>query len=364
MIVFCHLLNDNSGSPTILSETIRALKARGLLLVGSQGRGVLEDASLPVRRYWYRRSNFRIFTLLSFLLSQIQLYRELSRASLPSQAIIYVNTLLPFGAAIWGRKNGRRVVYHIHEVSLSPRLLQTFLVWVAKKTADFAIYVSNDNRERLPVKGVSSAVIYNPVPSRIASAALARPYRNRRAGKFEILMLSSPRNFKGVPEYVSLARRLGDRSDISFTLVLNACDSEINRYLPRSDTPLNLTVHSRTQHPEHYYKVADLVLNLSRVDQCIETFGLTLVEAMSFGVPVIAPPIGGPTEIVTEGQEGFLIDSRDVDTLERRIRLLADDPELLMQMSMRARRRASDFSFERFGSNLREALAVVERAKA
>ena len=25
MIVFCHLLNDNSGSPTVLRETIRAL---------------------------------------------------------------------------------------------------------------------------------------------------------------------------------------------------------------------------------------------------------------------------------------------------------------------------------------------------
>lgn len=364
MIVFCHLLNDSSGSPTILSEAIRAVKPRGLLIVGSQGRGVLEGASIPVRRYWYRRSNFRIFTFFSFMLSQVQLYRELSRASLPPQAIIYVNTLLPFGAAIWGRRSGRRVIYHIHEVSLSPKILQSFLVWVARKTADLVLYVSEDNRERLPIEGISAAVVPNPVPNRIGSVGQSHLYDPMHSEKLEILMLASPRDFKGIPELLELARRVTDRSEIRFRLVLNAEPHEVKRYLPASEIPGNLTIFSRSERPEEFYLQAHLVLNLSRVDKWIETFGLTLVEAMSFGIPVIAPPVGGPSEIITDGEEGFLIDSRDVDSLEQKVRLLADNPDLLMQMSAKARRRSSDFSFESFAVRLREALASVEAAKA
>ncbi|MCA0911034.1 glycosyltransferase family 4 protein [Qipengyuania gaetbuli] len=298
------------------------------------------------------------------MVSQVQLYRELSRSSFPPHAVVYVNTLLPFGAALWGRRSGRMVIYHIHEVSLSPKILQSFLVWVARKTADLVLYVSEDNRARLPIEGIAAAVVPNPVPDRIASAGQFHLYDPMHSGKFEILMLASPRDFKGIPEFLELARRLSDRSEIHLRLVLNAEPHEVKRYLPVSEIPGNLDIFPRSERPEEFYQQADLVLNLSRVDQWIETFGLTLVEAMSFGVPVIAPPVGGPSEIITDGEEGLLIDSRDVDLLERKVRFLADNPGLLMQMSAKARRRASNFSFESFAVRLREALASVEAAKA
>lgn len=363
MIVFCHLLNDNSGSPKVLRETVRALaepgEGKNILFVGSQGSGALDQTKLRIERYWYRRSKVRLLTLFTFFASQFKLYRALAKARLPKDAIVYVNTLLPFGAALWGCMNRRRVVYHIHEVSLSPRALRALLVWVVQKTANLAIYVSEDNRLRLPVPGVAYTVVPNSIPAAIATQGFATPYRAKRSGYFEILMLASPRDFKGVPELIELARRLSDRSEISLRLVLNADPHEVKRYLPSSAIPGNLAVFPRSERPEEFYKQADLVLNLSRVDQWIETFGLTLVEAMSFGIPVIAPPVGGPSEIITDGEEGFLIDSRDVDLLERKVRLLADNPDLLMRMSAKARRRASDFSFESFAARLREALASI-----
>lgn len=366
MIVFCHLLNDRSGSPMVLCSSLAALNAReqGVLYVGSQGRGVLDEEDVVIKRYWYRRSRFRLITLFAFLISQYRLYRALGKARLPEDAIIYVNTLLPFGAAVWGRRNDRKVIYHIHEVSLSPRILQIFLVWVTRKTASLIMYVSEDNRARVPVEGVTTSVIPNPVSDEVALAGHSHRYEPRCSGKFEILMLASPRDFKGIPEFLELARRFSDRSEIRFRLVLNAEPHEVHRYLPASEIPDNLAIFPRSERPEDFYKQADLVLNLSRVDQWIETFGLTLVEAMSFGIPVIAPPVGGPSEIITDGEEGFLIDSRDVDLLERKVRLLAGNPDLLMRMSAKARRRASDFSFESFAVRLREALASVEAAKA
>lgn len=351
----------------VLRETIRSLYQVGgmgsVLFVGSQGRGVLETAGVPMRRYWYHRSQFRLLTLFTYVFSQVQLYRALSRARLPKEAIIYVNTLLPFGAAIWAHRNRRRLVYHIHEVSLSPRALQSFLVWVAGKTADFAIYVSEDNRSRLPIPDTASIVLPNPISTEIARRAGDTQYTPKRSGNFEILMLASPRDYKGVPEFMALANRLLDRRDINFTLVLNAEAAEIENYLMGSKVPANMKVYPRTDQPEQFYARADALLNLSRVDQWIETFGLTLVEAMAFGLPVIAPPIGGPTEIVTGGQEGFLIDSRDLDGLEKKVRCLADDDVLMLQLSDAARRRAQDFTFESFSSKLHKAVSSVATAQ-
>lgn len=355
MIVFCHLLNDASGSPVILRETIRALsraEPKNTLFIGSQGRGVLESAGIPIRRYWYRRSRFRLLTLFTFAASQLALYRALSRANLPADALIYVNTLLPFGAALWGARHGCPVVYHAHEVSISPGPLRWFLVQVAERTARHVFYVSEDHRARLPIAGAPTSVLPNPVAPETAKSGASTPYEPRRSGHFDVLMLASPRDFKGVPEFLDLARRLAPRSDVSFTLVLNANAAEIAQYLPPGQVPDNVTIHPRTDNPAEFYASADVLLNLSRVDLWIETFGLTIAEAMAFGLPVIVPPVGGPTELVTDGREGYLVDSRDAEKLAQRLSGLIDDPTTAREMSAAARQRARDFSVERFSATL------------
>lgn len=360
MIVFCHLLNDNSGSPIVLRESIRALTTENqetVLFVGSQGRGSLETAGVPIQKYWYKRSRFKILTLFTYFTSQIILYRTLSKAKLgnkKNELLVYVNTLLPFGAAIWAHRHGHRVVYHIHEVSISPPALQRFLVNIVNKTAVGALYVSNDNRDRLQVQNMPMKVVPNPISKRVADIGFNTPYTPRRSGDFIALMLCSPRDFKGIPELLKLARSSIDRKDIKFILVLNSDELEISKYFANRNIPSNLEYYSRTDAPEKYYENADVLLNLSRVDQWIETFGLTIVEGMSFGLPVIAPPIGGPTEIITQNHDGFLIDSRDSKALKSGVLSLADSPTLAKTMSANARSRALDFSVERFSQVLRE----------
>ena len=67
----------------------------------------------------------------------------------------------------------------------------------------------------------------------------------------------------------------------------------------------NIKILATQKDLHQHYKNAGLVLNLSRVNQCIETFGLTIIEAMAYGIPVIVPPVGGPSEIVEDDVEGI-----------------------------------------------------------
>ena len=348
----------------MLRATLEALDTdhECILYVGSQEcGGILEEAGVPMRRYWYRRSRYRIVTLMTYFASQMALYRALSRRSdIPSDAIVFVNTLLPFSAMLWGRRTGRRVIVHVHEVSISPTPLRWILKECAARCADCLLYVSCDHLFRLPIKGPPVKVVSNPIdPTLWKRAKETSAYAPRRSGAFEVLMLSSLRGYKGIEEFMSLAQVLRERSDMRFVLVLNAEPKDVFIFSARYPDAKNVTMHPRTDDPAAFYAAADLLVNLSRTDQWIETFGLTIVEAMSFGIPVIAPPIGGPSEIVTHGKEGYCIESRDVEAVKKAVLQLADDATLAQHMSVAARNRALDFTFDRYAKHLNQIITDV-----
>jgi starch synthase len=76
-----------------------------------------------------------------------------------------------------------------------------------------------------------------------------------------------------------------------------------------------------------------------------EAFGLSLVEAMAFGLPVVASRLEAIPEIVSDGETGFLVPPRDVGALARAISDLLSDPVRLRLFGAAGRARVA----ERFG---------------
>ncbi len=71
-----------------------------------------------------------------------------------------------------------------------------------------------------------------------------------------------------------------------------------------------------------------------------EGFGIVYLEAMGFGMPVIASTAGAVPEVVDDGREGFLVTPGDVDALTEEIGRLIRDRNLLLAMSLAARKRS------------------------
>jgi glycosyltransferase involved in cell wall biosynthesis len=68
-----------------------------------------------------------------------------------------------------------------------------------------------------------------------------------------------------------------------------------------------------------------------------EALPISILEAMAYGVPVIAPDLGGTPELVAHGETGLVVPPGDVPALERALVELASDPGLARQLGVAGR---------------------------
>lgn len=349
-ILAVHLLNDFSGSPFVFSQALQTLANEGaevhLYTATPSGNGFLNAVSgITHHPIFYKWSPNKWVTLLLFCWSQFTLFLRILFTAKATD-IVYVNSMLPFGAALAGKLKGAKVLYHIHEISIQPALLKKFLLGVVNLTASRAVFVSEYLQEVTPVKS-ESTVIYNALPEEFIAKAGGGTATATRP--FTVLMLCSLKKYKGVDVFVRAANTL---PALQFQLVLNADKDAVTRYFEGISLPANLTLHPAQQDVHPFYRSSDLVVNLSLPDQWVETFGMTVLEAMVYGKPLIVPPVGGVAELVREGIEGFRVDSRNEPALHQVIQLLASDTKLYREMSLQSAQRASHFSSAAFSDQI------------
>ncbi|WP_439518902.1 glycosyltransferase [Hydrogenophaga sp.] len=71
-----------------------------------------------------------------------------------------------------------------------------------------------------------------------------------------------------------------------------------------------------------------------------EAAPVAVMEAMSCGLPVVCSVIGGTRDMIDHGQDGFLVEQKDVGAIAECIRLLSESPSLRVQLGEAARARA------------------------
>jgi glycosyltransferase involved in cell wall biosynthesis len=103
------------------------------------------------------------------------------------------------------------------------------------------------------------------------------------------------------------------------------------------------------------FKAVDIAVSPSTLP---EPFGLVIAEAMAARRPVIATDSGGPSEIIQDRVNGFLIPRNDPVTFSKRLEELIQDPDLRTRVGDAAATRISTkFSAHAFDWEIR---AIIE----
>lgn len=93
-----------------------------------------------------------------------------------------------------------------------------------------------------------------------------------------------------------------------------------------------------------YYASADVFI----MPTLYEPFGMAVTEAMASGLTVVTSRQAGVSELITEGEDGILLDSpADPEEIARRIIPLILDKNLRLKIGQRARKKAESMSWDK-----------------
>ncbi|MDR0865640.1 MAG: glycosyltransferase [Candidatus Symbiothrix sp.] len=340
--VFIHSLNNFTGSSNVLSVIIKEfiVKSYDLELITSKGGGFLSDLKDVKSHYTcYRWSENKFLTLCLFLISQLEVFFRVLFSS-KRNTLYYINTIVPFGAALACWLTKKHYVYHVHENMQMRKPIYRIFRYVYKLCNKKSIFVSN-YLQGTALNCNDGIVIYNSLNTDFVTEVENYQLKPIQENRTTILMVASLRRFKGVYEFVELAKRM---PKYQFELVVNATEKEVDNFISEIGNIENLNIYSTQTNLHPFYQQAKLLLQLSHPELWIETFGLTILEAMVYGIPAIVPNVGGPVELVEDGINGYTINPHDLDLIASKITELIQDENLYEHFSEAALRKSKMFS--------------------
>jgi alpha-maltose-1-phosphate synthase len=205
--------------------------------------------------------------------------------------------------------------------------------------ADLIVAASSFARETLIANGVAPAKVrVNPYGVDLHrfhpdSKSAARPMR--------FVFVGAMTARKGVPTLLAAWKKLQPK-DAELWLVGEVSES-VRKLIPDLRGLKTVGRKSRTELPELLRSCDVFVL-----PSYCEGFGLVLLEAMASGLPVLTTTATAAPDIVTEGRDGFIIESGDLDALVNKMEFCLKNRDRITEMGAAARATAERFSWDAY----------------
>ncbi len=156
-----------------------------------------------------------------------------------------------------------------------------------------------------------------------------------------IIHMSNVRAVKDIPTLLRIIAKVKKDRDGSRIKLLILSGGDFGQYEPlvkKLGIKDRVIVKKDVRHIQNYIHAADMGLYTSLE----ESFGMGILETMSYGRLVLATRVGGIPEFMQHGKTGFLFKKGDIDAFAGKILELANDSETTVKLGNNAGERAQN----------------------
>ncbi len=326
-------LFDLLANPNI--DPVLAVPEEGELAVRARAMNIPVEV-IDFGSVHHVRRPFKVWHGLTALSDAWRASRFLRSAALRNNVdIIHTNGLKAHSVALL-TKFGKspKLVMHFRDIAYTA---QEKMVWrLLTRLASRAVFVSRAcyPGEKLPVNG---RVIFNGIDPR--PQITLSPQTPLRVG-----FIGRIHPHKGLHTLLNWMQKAKSDGLSVHLFVRGSFSSEAPQYEEQIKSQIRMqglgdcvSLEGFFDDPAAVYKNLDVVCAPA---QAAEPFGRTVLEPMSIGLPVIATPTGGTTEMVLDGITGFI--ARDAEDFIKALRIIRTDELMIRSMVTAGRDHIND----------------------
>jgi len=238
------------------------------------------------------------------------------------------------------------LVHHLRCSELRPAWQNLFYRWVEKKylnSVDGFIFNSKTTEkvvDRLVGNNLPRLIAYAPTDRFREPMSEAVILERAESDELQILFLGNVIYRKGLHTLLQAIRAQPGAFKVD---VVGSLTSEpgyakqMQEFVHANRLTSRVTFHSSLDKEPLVEKLK--AAHVLAVPSSYEGFGIVYLEGMCFGLPAIGTTAGAAAEIISDGVDGFLIQPENAGELARKLKLLHENRDVLVQMSLAARTR-------------------------
>lgn len=373
-ILYLHAGAEMYGADKILLELVTGVnkkKFRPIVILPNDGilREKLKDGGIETYIIHYpilRRKYFNFKGIISYLVNYRKKSKEiidlLNKKNIKVD-LIHVNTMAVLEGIYLKKQINAKLIWHIHEIILSPKIVAKFLDWCVGRYADKVVTVSNAvksylvNSKMVPVFKINT--IHNGIDSRKFSPNVDSSYLfdewNIPSHSLRIGMIGRVNSWKGQDDFLAATVPLLDKyPELYLFIVGSAFEGQEWRVKElkskiqnekNSDRIIYSPYRNDNNAIENFFDI--LVLPSTNPDP----LPTVVLEAMGCGKAVVGYRHGGITEMVEDGVNGLLAEPNSVDDLKNKITQCIKNDNYMKMGEQSYKRQRNLFSLNTFINN-------------
>lgn len=375
-ILYLHAGAELYGADKILLELLTNINKKEfepIVILPNNGPLVekIESKDINVQILPYPIVRRKFFTLIGILKYGYEYFKYgfiLSKFVKKNHIdIVHINTTAVLEGAFIKIITRVPIIWHIHEIILSPKAMFKFFSFMIQKFSDKIVTVSDATRKRLLqsniVKSQKIKTIYNGIESskvvaiekerviEILKTNLSIPQNAKVVG-----MIGRINSWKGQADFVKSLEVVFSKSNNVHAVIVGGVFSgeeyrlqNLRSIISNSQNSNRIHIVDFSPNVSEFYALFDIfVLPSTRPDP----FPTVVLEAMANKLPIVSYNHGGVSEMIENGISGRLVDIQDTMLLGSAICDLLENEDIAIKYGMAAYKRQQKlFSVNHFISN-------------